>query len=226
MEGLQLKIMSLPANIVDKLKAEAKESNLGSFTSFECLAAYLWKARTKADKRQSADKEVVLRFRVNVRARMVPKLPPSSFGALVIHGEVEGVKAGEIREESLGATATRIHEAIGWYTDPVRIEKELANYEAGRQPGKENKESMVVTEIIDTRKAGLYDAQFSWGEVRAFRPATPSNGAGIISLCSPLPCPPSNEGGGRHDSNGLEVVLRLTTIEMEGLLPTLSSSNS
>ncbi|KAI5066033.1 hypothetical protein GOP47_0019295 [Adiantum capillus-veneris] len=229
-DDLEVRMVPVTANTVEKLKAEATDG--GPFTSFECLAAHVWKARTRADTltQQGEDARAALRFRVNVRARLVPKLAETSFGPGVIHALVGPVTAGELNKESLGATASRIHEAVLLYTNPTKIKQELERYDAGEMVyvwdnhAELQHPSVVVTEIVDLRTIGFYDADFGWGELKAIRPAT-MRGSGVFSLAPPPPPPrPPLIGGGSVEPHcKLELIVRLTSKEMGGFLPSLLS---
>ncbi|KAI5056057.1 hypothetical protein GOP47_0029578 [Adiantum capillus-veneris] len=229
-EDLQVRMVPVTASTVEKLKTEAGDG--GPFTSFECLAAHVWKARTRAEtmtqKGHGQDARVALRFRVNIRARLAPKLPATSFGPGVIHARVGPVSAGELNKESLGATASRIHEAVLLYTNPTKVQQELERYDAGEMvyvwdnQAELQHPSVVVTEIVDLRTIGFYDAEFGWGELKAIRPAT-MRGSGVFSLAPPPPPRPPLGGGSVDTHCKLELIVRLTSKEMGDFLPSLLS---
>ncbi|MCO5561611.1 hypothetical protein L7F22_015232 [Adiantum nelumboides] len=224
-----IRMVPVTANMVEKLRAEADGGPFTS-TTFECLAAHLWKARARAvmTTQRGEDTGMVLRFRVNVRARLVPKLPATSFGPGVIHALVGSVTAGQLKEESLGATVSRIHEAVVLYTNPTKIQKELERYDTGDMVYvwdnlAELQHPVVVTEIVDLRTIEFYDAHFGWGQLQAIRPAT-MHGCGVFSLAPPPPRPVHVGDGSVDTSCKLELIIRLTSKEMGGFLPSLLSA--
>ncbi|MCO5612649.1 hypothetical protein L7F22_068752 [Adiantum nelumboides] len=228
-DDMQVRMVPVTANMVEKLRAEADG---GPFTSFECLAAHLWKARARAvmmtQQGEYSTVHMALRFRVNVRARLVPKLPATSFGPGVIHAFVGPVTAEQLKEESLGTTASRIHEAVVLYTNPTKIQQELERYGTGEMAyvwdnQAELQQPVVVTEIVDLRMIGFYDAHFGWGQLQAIRPAT-LHGSGVFSLAPPPPRPVYVGDGNVDTSCKLELIIRLTSKQMGGFLPSLLSA--
>ncbi|MCO5614471.1 hypothetical protein L7F22_068754 [Adiantum nelumboides] len=87
----------------------------------------------------------------------------------------------------------------------------------------ELQQPVVVTEIVDLRTIGFYDAHFGWGQLQAIRPAT-LHGSGVFSLAPPPPRPVYVGDGNVDTSCKLELIIRLTSKQMGGFLPSLLSA--
>ncbi|KAH0459699.1 hypothetical protein IEQ34_012513 [Dendrobium chrysotoxum] len=111
-EDFVLKTFSLSSSMVEKLKREVTSSSKGdgsSCSSFEVVAAHLWKARTKA-LGIAKERMVCLQFTVDIRNKMDPPLPQSFSGNAFVLCSVAST-AGEIINIKLTTLVDKIKEA-------------------------------------------------------------------------------------------------------------------
>nr|XP_018914064.1 PREDICTED: uncharacterized acetyltransferase At3g50280-like [Bemisia tabaci]XP_018914099.1 PREDICTED: uncharacterized acetyltransferase At3g50280-like isoform X3 [Bemisia tabaci]XP_018914100.1 PREDICTED: uncharacterized acetyltransferase At3g50280-like isoform X3 [Bemisia tabaci]XP_018914101.1 PREDICTED: uncharacterized acetyltransferase At3g50280-like isoform X3 [Bemisia tabaci] len=115
-EGHVSRKFHFSAESAAKLKAKANsECNTTVISSFQSLAAHLWRSVTKA-RCLPSDQVVSCNPAVNIRPRMKPPLPPDCFGSMVSSASGQAT-AGELLEKSLGWAAWQIHKAIVGFTD-------------------------------------------------------------------------------------------------------------
>ncbi|KAK8566548.1 hypothetical protein V6N13_002250 [Hibiscus sabdariffa] len=106
-----LKTFHLSGAMIESLKSKVFSERRGSFScsSFDLLAAHLWKARTKAlGMRKGA--MVCLQFAVDVRNKMVPPLPKGFSGNAYVLASV-ALTAEELESGSHEAIVEKIKEA-------------------------------------------------------------------------------------------------------------------
>ncbi|XP_015884777.1 brassinosteroid-related acyltransferase 1 isoform X2 [Ziziphus jujuba] len=105
-----LKTFHLSGNLIENLKMQVFNQNDGfSSSSFEVVAAHLWKARSKA---LGLKKETMacLQFAVDTRNKVVPPLPNSFSGNAYVLASV-ALKAGELELVSHKTIIQKIREA-------------------------------------------------------------------------------------------------------------------
>ncbi|OMO90717.1 Transferase [Corchorus olitorius] len=109
--NLVLKTFHVSGVMIDSLKNKVFEERKGSFScsSFELIAAHLWKARTKA-LRVRKGAMVCLQFAVDIRNKMVPPLPKGFSGNAYVLASV-ALTAEELEEASHEAIVEKIKEA-------------------------------------------------------------------------------------------------------------------
>ncbi|XP_008790004.2 brassinosteroid-related acyltransferase 1 [Phoenix dactylifera] len=105
-----LRTFSLRSSMVVKLKSKATRGLSGtSCSSFEVVAAHLWKARTKA-LGIPKDRTVCLQFAVDTRTRMDPTLPKGFTGNAYVLSSIS-CTSGELERETLATIIEKIKEA-------------------------------------------------------------------------------------------------------------------
>ncbi|KAK4491068.1 hypothetical protein RD792_001790 [Penstemon davidsonii] len=110
--SLVFKTFHLSTEMIDNLKTKVLDEKLNdnfSCSTFEVLAAHLWKVRTKALGLER-DRKVCLQFAVDARNRMVPPLPKGFSGNAYVLASVFST-AGELEEQSHESTINQIKEA-------------------------------------------------------------------------------------------------------------------
>lgn len=108
-----LKIFHFSKEMVGRLKEKAG----GERSSYEAICAHIWKHTTKArGHMQAQEKKVGFMNIVNMRRRMEPALPSGYFGNTVMWANAVAT-AGEVEDEDLAATTTRIHNSVASCTD-------------------------------------------------------------------------------------------------------------
>ncbi|XP_052210267.1 brassinosteroid-related acyltransferase 1 isoform X1 [Diospyros lotus] len=97
--------------MIEKLKRKVFGEKRGSFScsSFEVVAAHLWKARTKA-LGVGKERMVCLQFAVDTRNKMDPPLPKGFTGNAYVLASVAS-SAGELEEQSHESIVEKIREA-------------------------------------------------------------------------------------------------------------------
>ncbi|XP_068651636.1 brassinosteroid-related acyltransferase 1 [Aristolochia californica] len=115
-EGYVLKTFHLTGQMIENLKIKViRGKNVRACSSFEVVAAHLWKARTKAMGLRK-DRRVCLQFAVDTRSKMNPPLPKLFSGNAYVLSSVSSA-AGELEEESLETIVEKIKEAKGFITE-------------------------------------------------------------------------------------------------------------
>lgn len=105
--------------LLDDIQAPKAQANTGggdAVSSFQALAAHIWKHVTKARGPQDASQVTKLGWPVNGRNRFDPPLPAKYFGNVVFRGCTEA-KVGDLIEQPLGQTADLIRSATRRCTD-------------------------------------------------------------------------------------------------------------
>ncbi|KAH7675007.1 Transferase protein [Dioscorea alata] len=111
-DQLTLRTFSLSCSIVEKLKMKVTRCAIGdtSCSSFEVLAAHLWKAKNKALGFAKTDKMVCLQFTVDVRTRMTPPLPKAFTGNAYVLASIACI-GSKLEGESLATIVEKIKDA-------------------------------------------------------------------------------------------------------------------
>ncbi|XP_057959483.1 brassinosteroid-related acyltransferase 1 [Malania oleifera] len=110
-ENFALKTLHLSAAMIENFRRKiSSASRTGiSCSSFEVVAAHLWKARTKALGLKN-ERLVCLQFAVDTRNKLVPPLPKNFSGNAYVLASV-ALTAAELEEESHEAIVEKIREA-------------------------------------------------------------------------------------------------------------------
>ncbi|XP_027333354.1 brassinosteroid-related acyltransferase 1 [Abrus precatorius] len=106
-----LKTYHLSGVMIDDLKRKHFSMQRGSipFSTFEVLAAHLWKARTKALGVRK-EKLVCLQFAVDIRSKMIPSLPNGFSGNAYVLASIM-MSVGELEQASHESIIEKIREA-------------------------------------------------------------------------------------------------------------------
>lgn len=166
-EELRQKVINFSKGMLETLKKACCEDQKGFFSSFEALSAYLWKRLVMA---QRLGDHVRVDFRVplDVRGRMIPPLTPAFFGNAVV-GLTVPTTAGELKAESIGATAARIRQGVR-EGDDAYIKKAIIARE------KIDLRKLILGHVVlfNIRNASRFPvfeaADFGWGQPQAVRP--------------------------------------------------------
>ncbi|MCO5597677.1 hypothetical protein L7F22_051758 [Adiantum nelumboides] len=213
-QELVVKKLCFNAELLRKIKEEARKGGGEDFTRFESLMGHLWRCITKARELEKGDtsKESVTRLSVavNARKRMNPKIENDYFGNVVCP-TCATTNIDMLIREQLGYAAKLVKEAINQVDeefvrsslDYVEI-KERHPYEGGRTDG-----SVLTPNVSVTSWATLPLYELDFGTGRPFfagNAFVPFEGLLII-----LPPPFPNDGS-------LHVVLGLFDFAMNNLL--------
>ncbi|KAK7400328.1 hypothetical protein VNO78_11534 [Psophocarpus tetragonolobus] len=167
------------------------------FTTFECLAAYIWRARTRALE-LNYDGETMLLIIVGVRPRLEDPLPNGYYGNTIVDAYVK-LTVKELNEQPLFEVVKHIREVlmttfsndyITNYVDTVETKQLDFEYEKGG-----------ITVLTDWRNMGVYDKiDFGWKEAVNMVPL-PLEQVGVGAMYDILPpnkLDPSMSGGVRY----------------------------
>ncbi|TKY75238.1 acetyltransferase protein [Spatholobus suberectus] len=115
---LRERFFHFSAESIAKLKARANsESKTTEITSFQSLAAHVWRCITRA-RHLPRDQRTSCKLAIDNRSRMEPPLPKEYFGNAI--GVVSaGSAVGELAEHDLGWAAWKVHLAVANHDDKV-----------------------------------------------------------------------------------------------------------
>ncbi|KAL4386247.1 hypothetical protein GQ457_09G008570 [Hibiscus cannabinus] len=143
---------------LEKLKKEAmKNGVLEKCTTFEALAAFVWRARTKA-LNMLPNQQTKLLFAVDGRPKFNPPLPKGYFGnGIVLTNSI--CEAGELLEKPFSQAVGLIQDAIKMVTDDY-MRSAIDYFEATRA-----RPSLSSTLLITTwSRLSFHTTDFGWGE--------------------------------------------------------------
>ncbi|KAI9178467.1 hypothetical protein LWI28_026858 [Acer negundo] len=143
---------------LEKLKKAATEDEiLTKCTTFETLAAFVWKARCQA-LRMKADQQTKLLFAVDGRPRFVPPLPEGYAGNGVVL-TYSLCSAGELLENPLSFAVGLVQKAVKLTTDDY-MRSAIDYFETTRE-----RPSLAATLLITTwSRLTFHATDFGWGE--------------------------------------------------------------
>ncbi|KAI3870036.1 hypothetical protein MKX03_015741 [Papaver bracteatum] len=146
-----------PENL-EQLKKKAMEDGvLQRCTSFEVLAALMWRARTQS-LRLNPDQQVRLLFAVDGRSRLDPKLPKGYFGNAFLMMNCQ-CSVSEMLDNPLSSTIERIQNLIKLVTDDY-VKSTIDFLE---EPIRIQPQSSTVF-LSAWSKLGFNSMEFGWGE--------------------------------------------------------------
>ncbi|KAG6511710.1 brassinosteroid-related acyltransferase 1-like [Zingiber officinale] len=168
-EKLVLRTFSVECAMVSRLKSKAMSGGTANCSSFEVVAAHMWKARTKALNIPN-HRTVCLQFTVDARGRMHPPLPPSFAGNAFVLSSLL-CTAAELDRLPLAALVLRIQAAKRAVTHAY-----VARYIAalGEAPRTSLPPLPELTMVSDWTKTPYHRVDFGAGEAAYVAPlATP-----------------------------------------------------
>ncbi|KAI5056937.1 hypothetical protein GOP47_0028755 [Adiantum capillus-veneris] len=190
-------MFTLSASAIKQLKSEAGES----FTSFEVTCAHFWKRTSFARKSPPAELTYIY-VPINCRSRISPPLPRAYFGNVIGVGTALST-AGKIRNESLRATSSRIHQGLAAVTEDVVEafmnwleihDNRLMNASSADIP------VMKGLNVASSPHFPAYKVDFGWGRPAAVRTVKvtgsgelvffggrPGSKLGDVEICTALP---------------------------------------
>ncbi|KAI3796806.1 hypothetical protein L1987_39492 [Smallanthus sonchifolius] len=186
---------------LDRFKVFLHENSGSSFTTFEALGAFLWRARVKASKIPK-DKEVKFAYAVNIRRVVKPPLPAGYWGNGCVPMYVQ-ITAGDLIDKPIWETAELIKKSkrnvSSEYVHSFIDFQEL-NYQKGINAGPR------VSAFTDWRHLGHSTVDFGWGGPVTVLPLS-RNLLGSTGPCFFLPYSQASQG----KKDGFNVVLYLGT---------------
>ncbi|KAF8413784.1 hypothetical protein HHK36_001777 [Tetracentron sinense] len=189
---------------LDRFKATLSEQSGSSFTTFEALGAFIWRARVKASK-VASDEKVKFAYSMNIRKQVKPALPVGYWGNGCVAMYVQ-LSAKELVEQPIWETAELIKKSKRNTTDEyVRsfIDFQELNYAEGITAGK------GVSGFTDWRHLGHSTVDFGWGGPVTVLPLS-RNLLGSVEPCFFLPYSSANEG----KKDGFKVLVSLPEAAM------------
>ncbi|KDP26368.1 hypothetical protein JCGZ_17526 [Jatropha curcas] len=177
-------------------KAVLQDGNLENCTTFQVVAAKIWKARTIAVKMKEETNTTML-FPVNVRRIISPPAPSGFAGNALIPGFAR-VKVKEVKEREVSYLVKKVQEGVKRLDDEyVRSSIDWLEVYKG-VPCRENSFSLVAW-----FRLGLEGEVFSWGKIKCTAPVVVKPGLvfllpgtleeGGIHVCLELPDEEMNE---------------------------------
>ncbi|XP_020202794.1 uncharacterized acetyltransferase At3g50280 [Cajanus cajan] len=217
---LRQRIFHFTAESIAKLKSKANmESSTTKISSFQSLAAHVWRCITRARRVPYTERTTCLLV-ANNRTRMEPPLPQEYFGNCV-----QSVKAGATAEEldqhDLGWAAWKFHMAVTNHNDKTikQAAKEWLQSPVVYQTGERYDQYTLL--FTSSPKFNMYGNEFGMGKAVAVLSGSAFKFDGKVTSYQ------GYEGGGSID---LEVCLLPETMHMlesdNEFMSTVSSSKS
>ncbi|CAI0628452.1 unnamed protein product, partial [Linum tenue] len=132
-ENIVHKVFRFDRETIKELKSRAMEDDgrgaLSKCSTFECLTALVWKARSKA-LNMVGDQETKLIVPVNVRNKMDPPLPKGYFGNGIASACTTS-KVRDLHNKPFSTTVELVHDSIKMITD-ARVRSWIDFYELHR----------------------------------------------------------------------------------------------
>lgn len=197
LEDNQIHVLHLSPQIIASYKKKALENNnnVKNITTFQVVAAKIWKARSIATKMQE-DKISTMLFPVDVRKRIVPELQDGFAGNALVPGFARA-SVKELMELDDVCHIRKVQEGIERLDDEY-IKSNIDWLEVNRGvPCNEDSFSLV-----SWWRLGLEDQDFAWGRLKCATPLTVK--PGLVMLL---------QGG--KDEGGLNVCLNLPEDQMQ-----------
>ncbi|XP_020225033.2 shikimate O-hydroxycinnamoyltransferase [Cajanus cajan] len=193
----QIQVLYLsPQNIASlKTKALMKDNTLRGTTTFQVVAAKIWKARSIATCMED-DRVSTMLFPVDVRKRVVPQLPDGFAGNALVPGFARAT-VRELKELEDGCHIRKVKEGI------ERLDDEYIK--SGLDWLEENKGAPCMEDsfsLVAWWRLGLEEQLFAWGRLKCATPLAVKPG-----LVMMLPGP--------QDQGGLNICLDLPPDQMQ-----------
>lgn len=189
---------------LDRYKALLLENSGVSFTTFEALGAFLWRARVKASGVPGHEK-VKFAYSINVRKLVKPPLPLGYWGNGCVPMYVQ-LSAKELIENPIWETAKLIKKSKSNATDEYArsfIDFQELNYAKGITAGK------GVSGFTDWRHLGHSTVDFGWGGPVTVLPLS-RHLLGSVEPCFFLPYSSAKAG----NKDGFKVLITLPEIAL------------
>ncbi|CAK9162343.1 unnamed protein product [Ilex paraguariensis] len=166
---------------LDRFKGLIRERSGSSFTTFEALGAFIWRARVKASGFPSTEK-VKFAYSINIRKLVKPSLPVGYWGNGCVPMYVQLTRE-DLVEQPIWETSLLIKKSKHNATDEyVRsfIDFQELNYDRGATAG------VRVSGFTDWRHLGHSSVDFGWGGPVTVLPLS-RNLLGCVEPCFFLP---------------------------------------
>lgn len=195
-EENQIHVLHLsPQKIASYKKKALENNNIKNLTTFQVVAAKIWKARSIATKMQE-DKISTMLFPVDVRKRVVPELQDGFAGNALVPGFARA-SVKELMELDDICHIRKVQEGIERLDDEY-IKSNIDWLEVNRGvPCNEDSFSLV-----SWWRLGLENQDFAWGRLKCATPLTVKNG--LVMLLQ-----------GAKDEGGLNVCVNLPVDQMQ-----------
>ncbi|XP_068486508.1 acyltransferase GLAUCE-like [Phaseolus vulgaris] len=192
----QIHVLHLPPQSIASFKKKALEDKtLKSITTFQVVAAKIWKARSIAIG-MSEEKVSTMLFPVDVRKRVVPELPNSFAGNALVPGFARAT-VKELKELEDGCHIRKVQEGVERLDDEY-IKSGIDWLEVNKgAPCMEDSFSLVAW-----WRLGLEEQLFAWGRLKSATPLEVK--PGLVML---LPGP--------QDQGGINISLDLPQDQMQ-----------
>ncbi|EOA36665.1 hypothetical protein CARUB_v10011977mg [Capsella rubella] len=157
-------IFKISRDLLVSLKAKSNQENTLSYSSYEVLAAHVWRSVGKA-RGLPDDQETKLYIATDGRSRFRPQLPPGFFGNVVFAAAPLTV-VGDLLSKPTSYAAGIIHDAIASMDDSylrsaldyLEMQPDLSALVRGAQTYKSPNLG-----ITSWARLPMYDADFGWG---------------------------------------------------------------
>ncbi|XP_027351256.1 shikimate O-hydroxycinnamoyltransferase-like [Abrus precatorius] len=192
----QIHLLYLSPQRISSFKMKAlKDNNLKNISTFQVVAAKIWKARSIATK-MAEDKVSTMLFPVDVRKRVVPELPDQFAGNALVPGFARAT-VRELQELEDACHIRKVQEGIERLDDEY-IKSGIDWLEVNRgAPCRDYSFSLV-----SWWRLGLEEQLFAWGRLKCATPLAVK--PGLVML---LPGP--------QDQGGLSICLDLPEDQMQ-----------
>ncbi|KAK9282368.1 hypothetical protein L1049_005285 [Liquidambar formosana] len=172
-----------PQQIASLKKAVLMEGKLENCTTFQVVAAKIWKARSIAVE-MAEERISTMLFPVDARKRVVPQAPPGFSGNALIPGFARA-SVRELKEKDESYLVKKVQEGLERLDDEY-VRSGIDWLEVNRGvPCREGSFSLVAW-----WRLGLEEKEFAWGRVKCATPIIVRPGLVIL-----LPGGPKGEGG-------------------------------
>ncbi|KAK7400329.1 hypothetical protein VNO78_11535 [Psophocarpus tetragonolobus] len=165
------------------------------FTTFECLAAYIWRARARALKLND-DGETMLLIIVGVRPRLEDPLPTGYYGNSIVDSYIK-LTVKELNQQPLFEVVKHVREGLIITSTDDYITNYVDTLET--KPFNFDHKSVAITILTDWRNLGSLDKiDFGWKETVNMMPVPWDVGVGeMYDILPPTKLDPSMNGGVR-----------------------------